>query len=253
MRLLASILVIVFLSLVPRASGQEQLTCLKDTKVSLKVDHQPLATVLRKLMFEYDISVGFEESILDRDHDDYSFETNGRFRPQSYTSSGLMFKTDIHPVVNVKNNFISIDVKDAKLDAVLDTIVSQMRNYAWRVDSGVVDIYPTASRDPNFERLLNLKIEQFRFANGMHVAVIRTKLFELPEVSSYLSENKIRYRDFTNGMTDYKSLQQVRMDFENLTLLELLNNIARTNHGGWILKSNKFAEAQGTKYIELQL
>ena len=58
------------------AFGQEKAVGLKDKRITLQLEKQPLGVVFRYLTNIYDVPVGFEESILDRNHNDYFFETN---------------------------------------------------------------------------------------------------------------------------------------------------------------------------------
>lgn len=41
---------------------------LKDRRITIRMESQPLGTVFRYLMEKYDIPIGFEQSVLDRDH-----------------------------------------------------------------------------------------------------------------------------------------------------------------------------------------
>src|SRR3954447_6941564 len=56
--------------------GQERQVSLKDKRVSIQMDKKPLFDVFMRLIYVYDIAIGFEQSILDSEHDDYHFETN---------------------------------------------------------------------------------------------------------------------------------------------------------------------------------
>ena len=45
------------------AFGQEKETDLKDKQITIKMDKQPLGLVFRYLMENYDVPIGFEQSI----------------------------------------------------------------------------------------------------------------------------------------------------------------------------------------------
>jgi hypothetical protein len=105
--------------------AQDPGTALKDRKVTVQFDKQPLGMIFQKLMEEYDLSIGFEQSVLDREHRDYSFSPNlpaiGRIPKTAEGSVSVeferLFEAGDHP--------ITVNVVNGTLSQVLDQIVDQ--------------------------------------------------------------------------------------------------------------------------------
>src|ERR687883_495587 len=69
-------LVMILIAGVSSVRGQEKKPGLKDKRITIKMNKKPLFDVFMRLIYDYDVAIGFEESTLDSEHDDYQFETN---------------------------------------------------------------------------------------------------------------------------------------------------------------------------------
>jgi hypothetical protein len=241
--------------------GQEKETDLKDKRITIKMEQQPLGVVFKYLMENYDIPIGFEESILDRDHSDYDFHTNlpgvPKHRMQNAdgsikftTTANRVFKAELHP--------ISVNAENERLEKVFNQIVEQMENYKWEINDGVVNIFPIKGRDERFEKLLGIKIQRFTFEKGKTVEDITTNIQLLPEFLRFLKENKLRFTGFRQGTNfvlkaQYGRTINVGMDFSNLTFRGLLNKITKIKRGGWVLKWKWIAKTTGAEHIDIDI
>ncbi len=110
-------------------SGQTKEVELKDKRITIQMTRKPLYTVFVRLFNKYDIAIGFEESILDRDHRHYAFETNvatGEWKAK-YSSD-----KEIPPaVIPFNEHLITLDFKDARLKRFWIRWLSR-----WRITTG---------------------------------------------------------------------------------------------------------------------
>lgn len=234
---LATIALLVFLMLgAVSVPGQERRVTLGDKRISISMVDKPLITVFTRLMYRYDIPIGFEESVLDQAHNFYEFEPNvppEKDREQ-YAGRELFATRTISPEYT-----ITVDFTDAPLKEVMNSIVKQMKNYDWEVRDGVVNIFPVKGRNPLFEKLLDIKVKTFVIGNGVRAGSVQPTIFDLPEFKSFLVDHKLCV-DYGRVAPwfDEKPLTNA-MSFSNMNLKQLLNEIANSKRGGWILQKNK--------------
>lgn len=237
-------LTLIFLAGTFYAFGQKNEVDLKDKKITIKFEKQPLGIVFRYLMKNYDIPIGFEWSLLDKDHNDYNFDTNllptaettvtsSDNKPEIGLQSYIVFKADNYP--------ITVNFDNAKLEDVLNEIVRQMNFYKWEINNDVVNIFPTQGRHEKFAELLDTKISQFTFEKGKTVRDITANIKELPEFIKYTENNNLFFRGVRSGPIllidpQYGRTIDGEMNFSNLTLRELLNKVTKIKKGGWQLQ-----------------
>ncbi|HKQ51447.1 MAG TPA: hypothetical protein VJT74_03705 [Pyrinomonadaceae bacterium] len=236
--------------------------CGQEKKITIKMESRPIGVVFKYLMEKYDIPIGFEESTLDRASPDFEFYANLPTGPKIKIKDAdgkvkvipfygrRVFRALIRP--------ITIDVKNESLAEVFDKIVWQMENYKWELNDGVVNIFPIKGRDERFAKLLGLKVQRFTFDKGETVRDITKYLKLVPELITFLAENKLNFRGF-RGETkrtpraEYGRAINVEMDFSNLTFRDLLNKITRIKRGGWALKWKWKSETTGLEEIDIDI
>ena len=254
---------IIFLAGTIYAFGQENGLNLKDKRITIKMDKQPLGKVFEHLIVNYDVPIGFEESVLDRNHNDYEFETNLPYQNKKNVISAdgsIQISITTEREFIVKQNWFSIDVENGSLKDVLNIIVGQMKNYKWEINDGVVNIFPSLGRDEKFEKLLELKINNFNLEladrplpNGKPIFLIRTKIFELPEITKFLEENNLRFGRYRESVDNLRRKLKNEVNFSNLTFRQLLNKTTKIKRGGWILKENDLYGSKEKEYIEINI
>jgi hypothetical protein len=225
-------------------------------RVSIEINDGSLGDVVDGLITNYNVVVGFEESILDRDHNDYDFLTtlstneSALLRSNGSVAALVSFKQ----VFTAKVHKLTVNFENEKLSTVLDSIVSQMGNYKWEINDGVVNIIPTKGRDKKFEDLLSLEIKSFYLGENASLARIRHQIKILPEVKKFVDENGLKTSGFRTGGIYGASQRPVgyELKFSNLTLRQLLNKIAKTKGGGWILKKQDISPKDGDPRMEIE-
>jgi hypothetical protein len=235
--------------------GQGKNVELKDKRISIQMDCKPLLDVFIQLIYEYDVAIGFEESTLDKNHDDYDFQTNIPYNETNITNSkggaarGL---SGLRPVV--KNHLISLNFTDARLGDVLNAVVKQMKNYSWDINDDVINIFPIKGRDTRFEKLLNLKVRGFVVPKDKEVGIIQPMIvLNLPEFKAFLAENNLFAESDRTAPWYIERPLPMELRFSDLSFKQLLNRITKSKRGGWILKTNKLnkPENKGKEVIEI--
>ncbi len=226
--------------------GQKKVTELKEKIITIKIDDKPLGNILYYLIVKYDVAIGFEESTLDINHDDYEFITNlPNFIPnRPVITSGDPSSTEHRFTINVENG---------KLEDVLNIVVGQLKNYKWEVNDDIVNIFPIKGRNEKYKKLLELNIEQFTLEKNKPIFLIRNRLLALPEVVDFL-QNQKTYSSLNRGDFDFTSRKlPVELNFSNLTFKQLLNKITKVKRGGWILKESDLYRTKDKKFIDIEI
>lgn len=224
--------------------AQENSTDLKDKKITLKLKNKPLSFVFRDLMLKYDVPVGMEGSTLDNDNADYVFNPNLPYGQNMQNIDGYY---------DVKDHLLTVDFENADLETVLDEIVKQMKNYKWEINDEVVNIIPIKGRDERYEKLLAINISNFSFQKNFSIGQIRNNILDLPEVQTFLSEQKIFSTKWRAFVKNASRKLPVGMNFSNLTFRELLNKITKIKRGGWLLRKSYLYGSAEKEYIEIDI
>ncbi len=251
--------IIIYLIGIVSVFGQNKEVDVKDKRITLKTEKLPFGMVLGYLMVVYDIPIGFEQSVLDRNTAEFRFSANspGIAQYPLENVDGILrvpansgFKPPLHPV--------TLNAENERLEDVLNKIVKQIENYKWEINDGVVNIYPINGRDDRFEKLLDLKINRFVFEKGKPVWAITTNIKSLPEFSAFMTKHNLHFNGARSGPSD--ALQEMYgrkidegMHFSNLTFRELLNNITKIKKGGWILKWRFTSKKTGEEYMDIEI
>lgn len=200
--------------------------------------------IFHELIDKYDIAIGYEGSTLDNDHTDYVFKT-----AKPYKLDKLPYYDGELPI---KEHWFTINADNERLEDVMDKIVEQMKNYKWEINDDVINIIPTKGRDKRYQALLELNIGNFMLEKDKEIAFIRRRVFDLPEVKSFLIENNIlttKTRSF--GLYTQRKLE-AELNFSNLTFRELLNKITKAKRGGWILRKH-YGYGEEKDFIEIDI
>lgn len=233
---------------------------LKGKQITIKMQNQPLGLVFRYLMENYDIQIGFEQSLLDKDHNEYNFETNlpaiAETKLQS-VDGNVEMKLEVQLGFKAEKHPITVNFDNAKLEDVLNQIVRQMDNYEWEINNDVINIFPTQGRFEKFEKLLETKVTNFTLEKGKTVRDITTSIKELPEFYKFIDKNNLVFFGFRSGSVlrinaQYGRTVNAEMNFSNLTFRELLNKITKIKKGGWILRWIK-TRTSGRELIDIDI
>ncbi|MEK7855709.1 MAG: hypothetical protein AAB288_06440, partial [Acidobacteriota bacterium] len=228
------VLTIFFLAFI--ADIHAQAAPLVEKKVTVSVKGAALGDVFRTLIVDYDVPIGFEESELDGKHHDFDFDTNipfTRTTEHGSPANPVTVSVTMQDVFEPKSVMFSLDMKNEKLPKVLDEITKQMRNYAWSINDGVVNIYPIRGRREVFRRLLDVKISKFQ-TKQRRIDILKAYIVALPELKAFADQKSLvltRRRTYYSPNGD-RNLPTQELNFTDLTLRSLLNKITLIKRGG---------------------
>lgn len=237
------------------AFGQEKAVALKDKRITLQLEKQPLGVVFRYLTNIYDVPIGLEQSTLDRDHNDYFFETNlvdiSRFTTRDKYTKEIIPMTFWR--IKIQKHWFTINAANAPLEDVMNQIVEQMENYEWKIVDEVVNIYPVKGRDERFEKLLEVNIENFTIKKKFVVGEFKSRINYLSDLYPFLQKNNLHISGWSasNNYADINRIMDLEGDlkFENLTLKELLNKVTKIKRGGWMLRRMELTPTDPEKEV----
>lgn len=231
---------------------------LKDKRITITMEAQPLGEVFRYLMKNYDIAIGFEESTLDRDDPDFEFEPNMPATAKHKMKSGdIQFTTTARRDFQAGKHAITLYIEDGNVEDVFDRIVEQMENYKWEISDDVVNIIPVKGRDKRFEKLLEMRVKRFTLEGGKTVEDITKNIMLLPEFISFMRDNKLHFTGLRLGTNfvleaQYGRVVNVGMDFSDLTFRDLLNRATKIKRGGWRVKW-QWITRTGDEHIDIDI
>ena len=260
MNFFCALALVVFLSsFLQSVSAQIMSNSIRDRKLSIKADNEPLAKVFHQLIYELGIPIGFEESNLDEGHRDFYFETNlpeymSRNGGQRYPANGsLSYDVHLERVFPKNGHLITLNFENASIDKVFDSIVRQMSNYKWEIADDIINIYPKEGRDPRLIELLNTEVHEFILGETATLIMIQPDIYDLPEFTKFLSERNLAVTGVRSNAQDLKSRIPQRIKLSNVKLKQVLNRLAKIKAGGWILKVEKRMSEEGKEIIELDI
>jgi hypothetical protein len=241
---------LVFISCCAAVFSQGKDTDVRQKRVTIQMSDRPLYTVFSRLVQKYDVAIGFEESVLDRKHRHYYFETN--IAIDHGRGDDASDKEMFPPMPRFKEHLISVNFVEAKLEDVMDKIVDQMVNYDWKVDAGVINIFPKRGRDPRIAKLLEIKVSDFGVGSGSDINAIHAQLMlHLPEFKSFLADNDLEAETGRVGSVLTDRILPDGLRFSNLTFRQLLNAITRVKRGGWMIQIKERPDAPGKEFVEI--
>jgi len=206
------------------------------------MERRSFAHILNILIEDYSVPIGFEESILDRKNRAFDFATNLPVDKEL----NVLSKGETDQVLEEMERAyppqipITVNVKNERLETVLNLIVRQIANYEWQINDGVVNILPVKGRDETYKTFLEINIKRFELRSPF-VLSIKNDLYDLPEFKVFMDEHKLSYSNSHGDSVDtLRRRLPGEIRFSDLTLKSLLNKIAKIKGGGWILKHRDF-------------
>lgn len=239
-------------------TAPKDATPLKDKRITITMEGRPLGDVFRYLMEKYDIPIGFEESVLDRESAEYEFESNAPSTAEHKMKRGdVQFTTRGQRRFDVVRHSITLYVEDGSVEEVFGEIVRQMENYKLEINDDVVNIFPVKGRDERFARLMGMRVNRFTLEKGKTVEDITTNIISLPEFRSFMRDNKLHFTGLRTGMNFILKAQYGRtinagMDFSDLTFRDLLNEITKIKRGAWRV-TWKWFDGRGDEHIDIDI
>lgn len=132
---------------------------------------------------------------------------------------------------------IDLDLPQTTVKEFLDSVVAKDPQYTWKLEGGVIHIWPLAGRDTLIATLLDTKISHFAVGDGASRYRIHGDLLDLPEIKTKLIVADVAPMIFANFSSMNKLDKGVVFEESDLTLRELLDKLAqKTKINRWVIR-----------------
>jgi hypothetical protein len=161
------------------------------------------------------------------------------------------------PNAAIENYKITMCSNERTLRQALDEIVTQLPNYKWSYEEGIIKVRP---KDKSIE-LLNLRINEINFPNEP-LPNLKKVILELPEIASEIKRLNLEVYEEKSDPHTLKTESIIRIEnkndnenklpvcFQSLTLREILNEMLKKGIARfWAFKIS----GEETKVISLTL
>ena len=237
-----------------------------DRKISIDFENAPPAKIFHDLIYEKGVPIGLEIADIDRETKDFDFETNlpaytirnrqsaGSAGRSGVAKSGtLQYSVQMEVTFPSKTHFITLKFENASLRDIFDSLTRQMGDYTWESNGGVINIFPKSGRDARFAELLDLKVKNFAIGTRATLMSIQTEIYDLPEFKEFLSARKLEVTGTRYNAQDLVGKFPLTVQFSDLTIKGLLNNLAKIKKGGWILRIDSAKRPRDLNQIEIDI
>jgi hypothetical protein len=202
-------------SFVPEASAFNEPDLLTQQIKATSIKGETLAQVLDLLSSEYDIPVGIE----------LGDEKRTPYRK------------------------FNLELAETNLKDFLDSVIAKDPRYTWKLEGGVIHVWPVSGRDTLLATLLDEKISHFSIIGDATRYRIYNDIMDLPEIRSKLVIAGVEPMIFLAGGSMTKLTKETLVNESNLTLRELLDRIVlKTEIRQWVLSR----WGKNSEYISLK-
>lgn len=131
---------------------------------------------------------------------------------------------------------IDLNLPETNLKDFLNSVTAKDPRYTWKLEGGVIHVWPVAARDSFVATLLDTRISHFAMVGGTSRSQIFNDIMNLPEIGSRLAVADVAPLIFVNFGSMHKLENGTFFSESNLTLRELLDRIIlKTDIKRWVL------------------
>lgn len=131
---------------------------------------------------------------------------------------------------------ITLALPERNLKAFLDSVIEKDSRFTWKLEGGVIHVWPISGRDTLLATLLDEKISHFAIIGDVCRCGIYNDIMSLPEISSKLVIAGVKPLTFLGPGSWTKLSKETFFNESNLTLRELLDRIVlKTEIKGWVI------------------
>jgi len=200
-----------------RTVGQSSETNILNRKIDINLSKATLLETLNILAIYHRVPIGLERDT------DY----RQRIAQLMYVENG-----------KIKWKDGTITIKSGTLKEILDSLVAQEPLYQWEVRDGVINVFPTQSRDEFLKKLLETNIEKFSPKKGINKFKLRDVIVDLSEIKALLEAENIEVikRYYPTRRSIYTN-DEVDLSISNTNVRGVLNKVARdSEHKIWVVE-----------------
>lgn len=144
---------------------------------------------------------------------------------------------------------INLDLPETNLKDFLDSVIATDPRYTWKLEGGVIHLWPVSERDPLLATLLDQKIFHFSIIGAASRYGIYNDIMDLPEIRSKLIIAGVEPLTFLGPGSWTKLGKETLFNESNLTLRELLDRIVlKTEIRQWVISR----WGKNSEYISLR-
>lgn len=131
---------------------------------------------------------------------------------------------------------IDFDLPETNLKVFLDSLIAKDTRYTWKLEQGVIHLWPASGRDPLIATLLDTKISHFAIIGGSSKYAVYNDIMDLPEIRSQLIIAGVEPMIFLSSGSMTKVGKDTMFAESSLTLKELLDKIVvKTEINRWVI------------------
>lgn len=131
---------------------------------------------------------------------------------------------------------INLNLKETNVKEFLDAVIAKDPQYTWKLEGGIIHVWPVVGRDAFLTSLLDTKVSQFAIAGGSSRYKIYNDIMNLPEIKVQLVVADVAPLIFLSSGTMQKVEKDVLFVESNLTLREVLDEmVKKTNISRWVI------------------
>jgi hypothetical protein len=144
---------------------------------------------------------------------------------------------------------VNLDLPETNLKDFLDALIAKDPRYTWKLEGGVIHVWPISKRDTLLPSLLDTKISHFAIIGELNRNAIYDMIMDLPEIRSKLVIVGVEPLTFKGPGSWGKLAKDTFFNESNLTLRELLDRIVlKTEINQWVLSR----WGKNSEYISLK-
>jgi len=144
---------------------------------------------------------------------------------------------------------INLDLPETNLKDFLDSMIAKDPRYTWKLEGGVIHVWPVSERDTLLATLLDQKISHFSIIGEASRYRIYSDIMDLPEIRSKLVIAGVEPMIFLASGSMTKLAKETFFNESNLTLRQLLDRIVlKTEIRQWVISR----WGKNSEYISLK-
>lgn len=130
----------------------------------------------------------------------------------------------------------NLDLPQTNLKDFLNSVIAMDPRYTWKLEGGIIHVWPVSERDTLITSLLNEKISHFSIVGEVSRYAIYSDIMDLPEIRSKLVIAGVEPLTFRGPGSWTKLGKDTFFKEANLTLRELLDKIVlKTEIKQWVI------------------
>lgn len=131
---------------------------------------------------------------------------------------------------------IDLKLQETTVEEFLNSVVAKDPQYTWKLEGGIIHVWPLTGRDPLLTILLDTKVSPFAITSGSTRYRVYHEILNLPEIKVQLSVADVAPLIFLSSGTMRKVEKDLLFTESNLTLREVLDRMATTTDiKRWVL------------------